>query len=152
MRTCSRCGSDGPFYENANPICRECQRTQTREWQSRNPDRVRQHRLKRFGLTLAAYEALLTDQGGVCAICSASPAPGRALAVDHQHDARGAVRGLLCDRCNLGIAHFAEAPERLEAAVGYLKDPPAARVLAAVPGWAKFTSSGAQLGLLEVAA
>jgi Recombination endonuclease VII len=49
------------------------------------------------------FEELLRQQGGCCAICKARPEPKRRLAVDHCHKA-DVVRGLLCSRCNLGIA------------------------------------------------
>ncbi len=53
---------------------------------------------KTYGLTSAQYDALLRAQGGRCAICRARPKSKR-LAVDHDHKS-GAVRGLLCSRCN----------------------------------------------------
>lgn len=53
---------------------------------------------KTYGLTAADYDALLRLQGGRCAICRAKPKSKR-LAVDHDHKT-GAVRGLLCSRCN----------------------------------------------------
>jgi hypothetical protein len=60
----------------------------------------RRVRLRRFGLDEQAYDRMLREQGGVCAIC-AEPPGGRwnRLAVDHDH-ATGRVRGLLCTTCN----------------------------------------------------
>lgn len=85
------------------------------------------HRTKKtFGLTAEEYEDLLARQGGVCAICRQRPVSKR-LAVDHDHQT-GAVRGLLCSRCNhdlLGALH-----DSLEVAlrvVAYLGHPPARR-------------------------
>jgi hypothetical protein len=67
-------------------------------------DRKRDAYLRRtYGLGLVDYDQLLTLQGGVCAICSRTPAQdGRNLAVDHVHvgEHKGVVRGLLCFRCN----------------------------------------------------
>jgi hypothetical protein len=40
-------------------------------------------------------------------------------AIDHCHDTK-AVRGILCDLCNLGIGNFHDAPERLRRAADYL--------------------------------
>lgn len=54
-----------------------------------------------YGLTLAQYEALRAAQGFVCAICL-KPSRVRRLAVDHDH-VTGAVRGLLCRRCNYDL-------------------------------------------------
>lgn len=53
---------------------------------------------KTYGITGDDYETLAKLQGGKCAICRARPISKR-LAVDHDHKS-GAVRGLLCGRCN----------------------------------------------------
>jgi hypothetical protein len=71
-----------------------------------------------YGLSLQDYRALLTTQGGVCAICrKKSP---RALCVDHCHVTKK-VRRLLCHRCNLGIGQFNDDPRLLRRAVTYLE-------------------------------
>ena len=50
-----------------------------------------------------------------CAICdSAEP-----LVVDHDHKT-GAIRGMLCFRCNCGLGHFRDDPSLLEMAANYL--------------------------------
>ncbi len=41
------------------------------------------------------------------------------LAVDHCHDT-GFVRGLLCNRCNVGIAQFGDNPDNIQKAIDYL--------------------------------
>lgn len=77
-----------------------------------------------YDLTRAQYDELLTLQGGRCAICRAQPKSKR-LAVDHDHKT-GAVRGLLCSRCNhdlMGAAWDSEAMAR--ALLGYVQRPPA---------------------------
>lgn len=53
------------------------------------------------GFTAEAYDAMLEAQGGGCAICG-NPPKSRRLHVDHDHKT-GAVRGLLCHRCNRGL-------------------------------------------------
>lgn len=70
-------------------------------------------RLKKvYGISGEQYKALLESQDGKCAICS-NPEfqKGRGgkvnpLSVDHCHSS-GAVRGLLCGRCNrvVGLLH-----------------------------------------------
>ena len=63
------------------------------------------------------YEWMLAEQGGVCAICG-SPPKSRRLHVDHDHRT-GAVRGLLCFRCNRALPSYVTA-EWLHAAASYL--------------------------------
>lgn len=109
-----------------------------RKWRTQNAERCRRYALKHYyanpaksqlkrerqklrqwGLTVEAYEQLLTEQGGVCAICSRPCPSGRKLAVDHDHET-GRVRGLLCGVCNRGLGYFKDDKGLLEAAVLYL--------------------------------
>jgi hypothetical protein len=78
--------------------------------------------LRQGGFTPAAYRALLDAQGGGCAICRRDqPEPGvGGLRVDHDH-ATGAVRGLLCAACTIGLAYFHDDPDLLRAALAYLE-------------------------------
>jgi hypothetical protein len=63
---------------------------------------------RRFRMTVEQYDALLGEQGGVCAICKQPEKAGRRLAVDHDRDCcpdrqktcGECVRGLLCTACN----------------------------------------------------
>lgn len=57
------------------------------------------HLRKTFGITGADYDAMLSAQGGGCAICGAGPTHRR-LSVDHCHRT-GRIRGVLCPPCNL---------------------------------------------------
>jgi len=70
-------------------------------------------------LTEVEYKAMLEAQGGVCAICSEKPKSGR-LAVDHIHGT-DKVRGLLCNLCNPALGLFKDDPDRLNAAIEYLR-------------------------------
>ena len=77
-------------------------------------------------MKLSEYEGMLEQQGGVCAICGKPEAVKNvstglvlALAVDHDHES-GQVRGLLCNRCNVGLGFFSTA-QLLEAALTYLR-------------------------------
>ena len=58
-------------------------------------------RAKALGVSDAEYARLLEAQGGHCALCPNTPKTRR-LHVDHDH-ATGAVRGLLCHRCNRAL-------------------------------------------------
>jgi hypothetical protein len=76
----------------------------------------------RYDLSQPEYEAMFVRQKGVCAICHASPAPGRLLVVDHAHSWFRQVRGLLCQQCNLGLGRFRDYPALLYGAIRYLYD------------------------------
>ena len=52
-------------------------------------------------LPAAAYDSMLSKQNGVCAICGRPPKTRR-LDIDHDHKT-GAIRGLLCVRCNRAL-------------------------------------------------
>ena len=75
-----------------------------RQSRREDPARWRNVQLKHsYGLTLDQYNALLAKQGGVCAICRCQPSVQRKpLAVDHDHRT-GAVRGILCGKCNVRL-------------------------------------------------
>lgn len=84
--------------------------------------RLRKHR---YGVTKEEYDAMYAAQEGLCAICR-QPENWKTkygvvmdLCVDHDHDT-GKVRGLLCNRCNLGIKRFERDVEWLKKAIVYL--------------------------------
>lgn len=76
--------------------------------------------LKRnYGLTGAAYDAMVVSQCGTCAICGEMDESGHHLSVDHHHVTRE-LRGLLCKKCNRGIGLLRDSPEILRRAADYL--------------------------------
>jgi hypothetical protein len=112
-------------------------KSRVRRWQQENPQRVRETRaayiadgrksendrrsyLKRkFGITPEQYAEMLAAQGGVCALCSRPPRNDISLHVDHDHRT-GAIRKLLCFRCNNALGDLYDDPELLRAAADYL--------------------------------
>lgn len=75
-----------------------------------------------YGITREQYETMLLAQNGCCAIChSPPPTNGRYknLCVDHCHST-GAVRGLLCGKCNQAIGLLGDNPEVASRASTYL--------------------------------
>lgn len=84
----------------------------------------RETQLKRYGLTVETYDAMLASQHGACAICGSTDPKGRKgspfFVVDHDH-ATGAVRGLLCAPCNSGLGLLMDSTEILEKALAYLR-------------------------------
>jgi hypothetical protein len=81
--------------------CRECN----------SPRMTNAYLMRTYKITFDRYVEIAKSQGNVCAICK-KPETMRhlgnkilRLAVDHNHDT-GAIRGLLCNRCNCAIAGF----------------------------------------------
>lgn len=58
-----------------------------------------------------AHLMLWNWQQGRCAICARPACVGRPLVRDHDH-ASGLIRGLLCQRCNVGEGHTASGLKR----------------------------------------
>ena len=76
-----------------------------------------EYRLRQtYGLSPEAYAAMIERQSGRCAICRRNAL----LHVDHDHES-GAVRGLLCRRCNTGLGQFGDDLDLLLLAADYLK-------------------------------
>lgn len=132
MPTCARCGGSDFGTRNrcntcrardaraewaANPVvARESSRVRAKRWRAENPEKVQaQDRLRRYAITADEVRTLAKKQDGRCAICGEAE-PG---CVDHCHET-GAVRGLLCRRCNAGLGQFRDDPALLARAIAYL--------------------------------
>lgn len=76
--------------------------------------------LRVCGITMERYEAMLADQGGLCAICKGAPfGKGERLHIDHDHKS-GKVRALLCGNCNTALGLLDDDPDTFSAAIEYL--------------------------------
>lgn len=112
-------------------------REYNREWQKNNADHIRArraaHRAKNkekiagyrlkanYGITVVEYLAMLETQRGLCAVCKSPPNDRwKKLHVDHDHKT-GAVRELLCNRCNVAVGMVGEDIEVLSALIRYLE-------------------------------
>ncbi|MEV8517009.1 endonuclease domain-containing protein [Dactylosporangium sp. NPDC051484] len=133
---CRRCGETKPrdaFYNLPHTTaprrpCKACILQDKRaRYATQDGDRVSHAQVLRekYNLTPAEYDRMLTAQGGLCAICrepettrGRSGAPRR-LAVDRDHRT-GAVRKLLCHRCNLVTWAVQENPGLLDMVRAYL--------------------------------
>lgn len=91
--------------------CRDCERVRRKELRLFNV----------FGLDIHTYERFRTDQHDRCAICR-EHGRGRwgELHLDHDHTV-GAVRGLLCFRCNTTLGLLRDSAGICQAAVAYLE-------------------------------
>lgn len=143
MKTCTKCGVEKDleeFYahrktkDGRNSYCKGCDReirnVNRKNLKDREPEGV--YRKKRntqlrslYGLSLEDYESLEEAQGGVCMVCGETEKETyrgklKPLAVDHCHET-GAVRGLLCSRCNVILGKAKDSPDLLRKAADYLR-------------------------------
>jgi len=96
-------------------VCRRCGRNYTL--------------VRKFGITVAQYDAMLLAQGGACAACGKTEdANGRMLAVDHDHACCSGqvacgkcLRGLLCSPCNLLLGMADDDTRKLSLLIAYLR-------------------------------
>lgn len=82
----------------------------------KKPDRE-SRLLRMYGIGTADYAWLLDKQDNKCAICRRD-ASGLPIYVDHDH-ASGAVRGIVCARCNSFMAAFDVDQELFERLLDY---------------------------------
>lgn len=75
--------------------------------------------LHEYGMTVEQYDAILTAQGGVCALCRRPP-KSKLLAVDHDHHT-GVVRGLLCVSCNTSLGRLGDNEAGLLRVLEYVR-------------------------------
>jgi len=103
-------------------VVRAKHKAEVKVWRQANPNKRKSQQLKRYGITLEQYNAMLESQGGKCAICEYSDDIGSTMfpVVDHCH-AIGEVRGLLCMNCNQGLGKFMDSIQFLQAAIKYLR-------------------------------
>ena len=80
------------------------------------------HFKKKYGISLADYDAKRIEQQHCCFVCGTHEMEThrKHLCVDHDHDT-GQVRKLLCSKCNQGLGMFNDNPKLLEQAADYLR-------------------------------
>ncbi len=99
--------------------CRECASKRSK---ARTPEQNRKYNLKKLYGPDFDYEQMFADQDGKCKICGTTdPGSKGVFHTDHTVvDGKVVVRGLLCERHNIGIGYF-QTPEELEQAANYLR-------------------------------
>lgn len=121
---CEQCGCSMNRPDKRRKFCDSCRLARKRvsttaaknRWLAKHPGKKGQYQrraiLKRkYGMTEAEVDQLLTAQGGICAM------PGcvkPATRIDHCHRT-GKVRGMLCHRCNVLLAGVEDANFRQRA-------------------------------------
>jgi len=115
-RTCKGCEQSLPLaaFYNTSRYCSECYPHHRQE--------VNAKRLSRASEVQESVADMRKRQRSRCAICGTPEdrTPKKRLHVDHDHET-SRVRGLLCSQCNTGLGQFKDDPQRLLAAIEYLK-------------------------------
>ncbi len=112
-------------YARANP---EKMRENVRLWHIANPGYLKRYYLKArkkllmksYGLTPEQVEIMDKTQKNKCGICKKEMGNGKSRHVDHNHKTNK-VRGLLCNKCNLGLGFFQDNLHLLNRASDYLR-------------------------------
>lgn len=113
MKQCGKCNNQyelSDYHVNTDSrdgrysICKSC--------------KLAANRRRDFGLSADEVQQLHDSQNGLCKICRR--VLGKRYCIDHDHD-DGHVRGILCNRCNVGLGQFGDDMLLLELAIEYLK-------------------------------
>ena len=126
IKKCTKRNKENPKYQENQRKWREANIISRKEydkrWYQENKEKSYEYTLKKkYGITYAEYEKMLTEQKGLCAICGKTePTENRRLAVDHCHRT-GKVRSLLCGKCNKAIGLLDDDPELMKKAIEYMR-------------------------------
>lgn len=129
---CRACSREYRHKRHSIQVVRDRGKKLRKQWCLDNPIKVRIHRRRvylkhQYGLSEADFVSAHASRGGCCDICRVQCQHGPRhdlavrcdLVVDHCHLTR-TFRGLLCDRCNVGVGKFKDDPELLTAASRYV--------------------------------
>ena len=122
-----KCGSE--HTRRLRSHCKECYSLKAavrwdtdEEFRARGKNSAYKYSIKKnYGVTEEQYLKMFEAQKGCCAICKKQSLQksGR-LAIDHCH-ITGAVRGLLCVKCNAGLGMLKDNIDLLKSAIVYLE-------------------------------
>lgn len=102
-------------------VCIDCDKEYTSSHYRKHTNRAKEDaNMRYYGLLEEDYKNLLLAQDGKCAICKCILTN---VTVDHDHET-DAIRGLLCNECNLGLGNFKDNLSILESAMKYLASAP----------------------------
>jgi Recombination endonuclease VII len=114
-------------FERGGDRCRACDKVYQKQYYADNAEKIKQrsvtyNRKKKTGATQQDFEARLTAQNGLCAICKTplvSGSKGNRPCQDHDHKT-GKLRDILCGRCNVLLGLCLENIEILTSTIKYL--------------------------------
>ena len=110
-----------------------------KQWRLDNPEKIKAYNKKKYHknkaamrekklqeaykISLIEYNELFILQNGRCGICNKHQRElKKRLHVDHNHTT-GQIRGLLCNKCNLGLGTMGDSVESIKKALIYLGEP-----------------------------
>lgn len=97
-------------------------RAASKKYRKAHPEKILDAKLRcKYGISINDYNRILESQDGKCAICRKEKCSlNGKLSIDHSHETN-IVRGLLCNKCNLGLGSFIDNIELLKNAIKYLE-------------------------------
>ena len=144
MKTCPECScnENETAFIKGRSRCKDChnghkrktEKISNKEYKRKlreNPEiyakMLSQNSKWRYGIDHAERDAMLAEQGGVCAVCGTDEPLGRGWIVDHDHSCcsgikscGNCVRGILCHKCNLMLGQANDNIDTLTSAIAYL--------------------------------
>ena len=125
FKYCPRCeqtlpitafGRNRASADGATSYCRPCHNAVSKANRERKHGSTREYHLRqRYGIGQAEVDAMLAEQGGLCAACRTDEPKH----VDHDHET-GRVRGMLCFLCNQALGNVRDEVKRLRGLIRYL--------------------------------
>jgi hypothetical protein len=130
MKTCQKCNKLKPFSgfnthakqkDGFQPWCKSCMKKHMKKYYQKNREKLLDYNRERsYGITSEQFRQKIADQNNACEICCTPFVVNKNPHVDHNH-ITNAIRGLLCNNCNLLLGHSKESPDILQSAQSYLK-------------------------------
>ncbi len=135
MKTCTKCNLEKPVEEFAlrgksgsgqrKSECKLCGAARQKVYEAAQDPEERRHRRRQrtHGITETREEiaAMAVRQRHCCAICGRHESESHnGLHLDHSHRS-GETRGLLCQKCNVGLGMFEDNADVLRVAAFYLE-------------------------------
>lgn len=120
-----RYATDDVYRSNHLKQCRKSYEKNSANW-NRDKYNTFAYRIKhKYNLTVEEYEAMLKNQGGLCAICKTK---NKKMVIDHDHSCcpqqkscGKCIRGIICDQCNNGLGRFNDNIGIMRYAIEYLE-------------------------------
>lgn len=113
------------WLRHTNPDYRKQVNAAWRRLAKVNPKVKRQAKSRsikhRYGITLDEYEAMLVKQNNRCYMCQHMFTSSKSTHLDHNHRT-GAIRRMLCSRCNHIVGYVENYADRIDKAKKYLKE------------------------------